>query len=93
MNISLYIYSIFKSIDVWRKLFPEENIALDELSERLEDYCLNQAMDEAKLTPLVNSPSAIPEGLAGASKTSALIWVFVKEFPGYASLPKFAPLT
>ncbi|AOY82473.1 hypothetical protein BJP36_23735 [Moorena producens JHB] len=46
-------------IDVWRKLVPEENIALDELSERLEDYCLNQAMDEAKLTPLLDREAAL----------------------------------
>ncbi|NEO14396.1 MULTISPECIES: hypothetical protein [unclassified Moorena] len=46
-------------IEVWRQLFPEENIALDELSERLEDYCLNQAMDEAKLTPLLDREAAL----------------------------------
>ncbi|EGJ31845.1 MULTISPECIES: hypothetical protein [Moorena] len=57
MNIS--IYSILKSIEVWRQLFPEENISLDELSERLEDYCLNQAMDEAKLTPLLDREAAL----------------------------------
>ncbi|OLT61253.1 hypothetical protein [Moorena bouillonii] len=46
-------------IEVWRQLFPEENIALDELSERLEYYCLNQAMDEAKLTPLLDREAAL----------------------------------
>ena len=46
-------------IEVWRRLFPEEKIPLDELSERLEDYCLNQAMDEARQTPLLEREAAL----------------------------------
>ncbi|NEP53963.1 MAG: hypothetical protein F6K65_36305 [Moorea sp. SIO3C2] len=46
-------------IYVWRQLFFEENMALDDLSERLEDYCLNQGMDEAKLTPLLDREAAL----------------------------------
>ena len=46
-------------IEVWRQLFPEENISLDELSEGLEDYCLNKAMDEAKQTPLLDRQAAL----------------------------------
>ncbi len=46
-------------IEVWRHFFPEEKISLDELSERLEDYCLNKAMDEAKQTPLLDREAAL----------------------------------
>ena len=46
-------------IEVWRQLFPEEKISLDELSERLEDYCLNKAMDEARQTPLLEREAAL----------------------------------
>ncbi len=46
-------------IEVWRQLFPEEKISLDELSERLEDYCLNKAMDEARQTPLLDRETAL----------------------------------
>lgn len=46
-------------IEVWRQLFPEEKISLDELSERLEDYCLNKAMDEARQTPLLDRQAAL----------------------------------
>ncbi|MDJ0511058.1 MAG: hypothetical protein QNJ64_17650 [Crocosphaera sp.] len=46
-------------IEVWKQIFPEEDIALDELSDRLEDYCLNQAMDEAKSTPLLDRKTAL----------------------------------
>ncbi|NEQ83681.1 MAG: hypothetical protein F6K26_26850 [Moorea sp. SIO2I5] len=46
-------------IEVWRQLFPEENIGLDELSEILKDSCLKQAMDEAKLTPLLDREAAL----------------------------------
>ena len=46
-------------IEVWRRLFPEETIALDDLSETLEDYCLNRAMDEARQTPLLEREAAL----------------------------------
>ena len=46
-------------IEVWKQIFPEEEISLDELSDRLDDYCLNQAMDEAKSTPLLDSKTAL----------------------------------
>ena len=46
-------------IEVWKQIFPEEEIALDELSDRLEDYCLNQAMDEAMSTPLLDRKTAL----------------------------------
>ena len=46
-------------IEFWRQLFPEEKISLDELSEGLEDYCLNKAMDQAKQTPLLERDAAL----------------------------------
>jgi hypothetical protein len=46
-------------IDVWQKLFPEETMNLEELSEKLADYCLNKAMDEATTTPLLDRETAL----------------------------------
>lgn len=46
-------------IEFWRKLFPEEQISLEQLSEKLEDYCLNKAMDEASQTPLLDREAAL----------------------------------
>lgn len=46
-------------IKVWKQIFPEAEIALDELSDRLEDYSLSQAMDEAMSTPLLDRQTAL----------------------------------
>lgn len=46
-------------IEVWRKLLPQTNASLEELSENLEDYCLSRAMEEGKETPLLNREEAI----------------------------------
>ena len=46
-------------IEIWKQIFPEAEITLDELSDRLEDYCLNQAMDEAISTPLLDRKTAL----------------------------------
>ena len=46
-------------IEVWREFFPEENLSLEQLSDKLEDYCLNNAMDEAKETPLLDHNAAL----------------------------------
>lgn len=43
----------------WQQMFPEEEISVDELSERLEDYCLNKAMDEAKDSPVLDREAAL----------------------------------
>ena len=45
-------------IEFWRQLFPEE-VSLDEILERIEDYCLSKAMDEAKESPLLNREEAL----------------------------------
>lgn len=46
-------------IELWRKLLPEANSSLEEISENLEDYCLSRAMEEAKETPLLSRQEAI----------------------------------
>jgi hypothetical protein len=46
-------------IELWKQLFPEENVSSDELLEKSEDYCLNQAMNEAQLTPLLDRKAAL----------------------------------
>jgi hypothetical protein len=45
-------------IEFWRQLFPEE-VSLDEMLERIENYCLSKAMDEAKESPLLNREEAL----------------------------------
>ena len=45
-------------IEFWRQLFPEE-VSLDEMLERIEDYCLSKAMDKAKESPLLNREEAL----------------------------------
>ena len=35
-------------IELWNQILPKENCSVDELSEAVEDYCLNQAIDEGK---------------------------------------------
>ena len=46
-------------IEVWKQIFPEQDMTLDELSDKLENYCLNQAMDEAMSTPLLDRKTAL----------------------------------
>lgn len=45
-------------IELWKQLFPRQNGTFEELSEAVEDYCLNKAMDEARNTPLLNAEEA-----------------------------------
>ncbi|MBD2089653.1 hypothetical protein H6F67_07275 [Microcoleus sp. FACHB-1515] len=45
-------------IEFWRQLFPE-NISLEEILERIEDYCLSRAMDEAQESSLLNQEEAL----------------------------------
>ena len=46
-------------IDLWRHLLPQGGDSTEELAENLEDYCLNNAMDEAQSTPLLNREDAL----------------------------------
>jgi hypothetical protein len=50
--------AIVVPIEFWRQLFPEE-VSLEEILERIEDYCLNKAMDEAQESPLLNREEAL----------------------------------
>ncbi|WP_434683826.1 hypothetical protein [Pseudanabaena minima] len=46
-------------IEIWRQLLPIDNTSLENLSEAIEDYCLNKAMDEGKNTPLYSHAEAL----------------------------------
>lgn len=46
-------------IEVWQRIFTEESISEEKLSEGLEDYCLNKAMDEAKNSALLDRAAAV----------------------------------
>ena len=55
-------------IDLWEQLFLKYDASEDgftsvnhveELSESIEDYCLNKAMDEAKESPLLTREEAL----------------------------------
>lgn len=45
-------------IEIWRQLLPFENASLENLSNAIEDYCLNKAMDEGKKSPLYSQDEA-----------------------------------
>ncbi len=45
-------------IEIWRQLLPFENASLENLSDAIEDYCLNKAMDEGKTSPLYSQDEA-----------------------------------
>lgn len=46
-------------IEVWQRITTIETVSEAELSEGIEDYCLNKAMDEAKDSPLLNRAAAL----------------------------------
>lgn len=46
-------------IEVWNEILPKEDSSLDEVSEALEDYCLNKAMDESEKSPLLDRDEAL----------------------------------
>ncbi|MFN9859734.1 MAG: hypothetical protein ACK53E_09865 [Pseudanabaena sp.] len=46
-------------IEIWRQLLSTDNISLENLSEAIEDYCLNKAMDEGKSTALYSRDEAL----------------------------------
>lgn len=57
-NIEGNTIAVVIPIDIWRQLLPTENASLDELTEAVEDYCLNKAMDESMNTPLLDRNQA-----------------------------------
>lgn len=46
-------------MELWRKLLPREDASFDELSDAVEDRCLNKAMDEGRRTPLLDRKKAL----------------------------------
>ncbi|PZO22247.1 MAG: hypothetical protein DCF25_03365 [Leptolyngbya foveolarum] len=46
-------------IAIWRQIFPDVDISVEQLTEQIEDYCLNKAMDEAAESPLMSREEAI----------------------------------
>lgn len=58
-NIEGNTIAVVIPIDIWRQLLPTENASLDELTEAVEDYCLNKAMDESMNTPLLDRNQAL----------------------------------
>lgn len=45
-------------IELWRQLLPDD-VSVEELSEKIENYCLNNAMNEAQNTPLLSREDAL----------------------------------
>jgi hypothetical protein len=46
-------------IELWRQVFSQEDISLEEFTEAIEDHCLNQAMDEAQESRLLDLEEAL----------------------------------
>jgi hypothetical protein len=46
-------------IDIWNALIPQQNSSFDELTDAIEDYCLNKAMDEGKQSTLLSRDEAL----------------------------------
>jgi hypothetical protein len=46
-------------IELWRKLLAGESPSIEGISEGIENYCLNKAMDEAQETPLISRDEAL----------------------------------
>jgi len=46
-------------IELWEQLFQKDDASVEELSESVEDYCLNKAMDETQESPLLNREEAL----------------------------------
>ena len=46
-------------IELWRNILLQDTDSIETIKENIEDYCLNKAMDEAKITPLLCSEQAI----------------------------------
>lgn len=46
-------------IALWKQIFPEDLISIENMAENIEDYCLNRAMDEAVESPLLDRESAL----------------------------------
>jgi len=46
-------------VEFWKKFFMTDDISTAALTEAIEDFCLNKAMDEAQTTPLMTREESI----------------------------------
>ena len=46
-------------VGIWNKLFVKKDASIEELSESMENYAMNKAMDEAMATPLLSREEAL----------------------------------
>jgi hypothetical protein len=46
-------------IELWRNILLQDTDSIETIKENIEDYCLNKAMDKAKITPLLSREQAI----------------------------------
>ena len=46
-------------IGLWQQIFPGADASLEDISEAVEDYCLNNAMNEAKQSALMSRDEAL----------------------------------
>jgi len=46
-------------MELWQKVLPQPITTTDDLSEAVENYCLDKAMDEAIETPLLDRQAAL----------------------------------
>lgn len=46
-------------IEIWEQLLLPDDISAEDLTEAIENYGLNKAMDEAKETPLLSREEAL----------------------------------
>ena len=51
--------AVITAIAIWKQIFPENLNSVEMLTESIEDYCLNRAMDEALETPLLSQAEAL----------------------------------
>jgi len=45
-------------MELWRRLLPRDDASLEELTEAVEDHCLNRAMDNGRRTSLLTRAEA-----------------------------------
>lgn len=46
-------------IDLWQKILPGKDASAEDVSDAVENYCLNKAMDEAEKSPLLDRKEAL----------------------------------
>ena len=51
--------AVITAIAIWKQIFPENLNSVEMLTESIEDYCLNRAMDEALEMPLLSQAEAL----------------------------------